>query len=394
MHANSKAATHFPGRLYSGLGLMLCAAGFAASAYLAVSHYRMYADIGYQSLCALAGSINCDSVSQSPYSIFWGLPVPVWGCLGYGGLAGLMFMTRLSVGGCRRIWTLSFLIAGLFSVISVLLALISTYLIKSYCILCIVTYAINLFLLFLCWIVRRRLTLGPVVAALKKDLLFALNWRALTLSLSASVSCAVLAAYLLIPPYWVLASPSFEDPTPWGMTEEGAPYIGAERPVVTISEFTDYQCFHCRKMHFFLRNLVHRFPDKLRLVHRHYPMDHEVNFIVNAPFHIGSGRMAILAIYAAAKGNFLQMNDVLYELGARGQDIDLREVADRTDAKPRELSAALEHAYYRERLRVDVAAGMKLRILGTPSFLVEGNVYQGSIPAEVLDDILRRLENR
>jgi len=394
MHGNCKAVKHLSGWGYSGVGLVLSAAGFFVSVYLSVSHYRVYVDIGYQSFCALSNAVNCDTVSQSLYSIFWGLPVPVWGCIGYGGLAGLMAMTSSSVAGCRRIWTLSLLVACLFSVISIVLAMVSTYRVGSYCVLCIATYAINLLMFFLCWIVRRRFAIGPVIAALKEDLRFALNRRFLTLSFSAFVSIAVLAAYLLIPPYWVFASPSSILPANWGITEEGEPYIGAERPQVIIAEFTDYQCFHCRKMHFFLRTLVNRFPEKLRLVHRHYPMDHEVNFIVNAPFHVGSGRMALLAIYAAFKGNFLQMNDVLYELGGRGADIDLREVAARTQIDARELSAAMEQPYYRERLRVDIATGMKLRILGTPSFLVDGQVYQGSIPANILDDILQRLGAR
>ena len=392
MYGNRKSVKHRSCLGCSGLGLVLCAAGFVAAAYLSVSHYRVYTDIAYQSLCALSSAINCDTVSQSPYSIFWGLPVPIWGCIGYGGLAGLMAITSLSVGDGKRIWTLGLVVTGLFSAISIVLALVSTYRIKSYCLLCITTYAINLLMFFLCWIVRRRSAIGPVITALKEDLRFALKQRVVTLSLSATVGVAILSAYLLIPPYWIFAAPPSDRQANWGLTAEGAPYIGAERPVVTISEFTDYQCFHCRKMHFFLRTLVNRFPDKLRLVHRHYPMDHEVNFIVNAPFHVGSGRMAILAIYAASKGNFMQMNDVLYEIGGRGRDIDLREVADRTQIDARELSAVQEHAYYRECLRIDIAAGMKLRILGTPSFLIDGQVYQGSIPAEKLSDILKLLE--
>jgi protein-disulfide isomerase/uncharacterized membrane protein len=392
MHETATVVKGRSGWGCSGLGLVLCAAGFAAAAYLSVSHYRVYTDIAYQSLCALSSTINCDTVSQSPHSIFWGLPVPVWGCIGYGGLAGLMAMTRLSGGDGQRIWTLVLVVAGLFSAISIVLALVSTYRVRSYCLLCITTYAINLLLFFLCWIARRRLAIGPIITALKEDLRFALKRRVFALSLSTTVCSAILGAYLLIPPYWIFAVPSSDLHAPWGITEQGEPYIGAERPLVTISEFTDYQCFHCRKMHFFLRTLVNRFPDKLRLVHRHYPMDHEVNFIVNAPFHVGSGRMAILAIYAASKGNFMQMNDVLYELGGRGRDIDLREVADRTQIDARELSAVQDHAYYRERLRIDIAAGMKLRILGTPSFVIDGQVYQGNIPPEKLSDILKLLE--
>ena len=53
--------------------LMLTGAGLAAAIYLSVSHYRVYTDVDYKSFCAISRAINCDTVSQSPYSIFAGL---------------------------------------------------------------------------------------------------------------------------------------------------------------------------------------------------------------------------------------------------------------------------------------------------------------------------------
>ena len=63
------------------VGLVI--AGLLDSIYLAVSHHRVYTDIGYKSFCAISRAINCDTVSQSHYSIFLDLPVPVWGIIGY-----------------------------------------------------------------------------------------------------------------------------------------------------------------------------------------------------------------------------------------------------------------------------------------------------------------------
>jgi len=59
----------------------LAVAGVLDSIYLSISHYRIYTDIAYESFCAISRSINCDTVSQSSYSIFLGIPVPVWGSL-------------------------------------------------------------------------------------------------------------------------------------------------------------------------------------------------------------------------------------------------------------------------------------------------------------------------
>ena len=69
--------------MYYWVAVALAVAGILDSIYLSISHYRIYTDIGYESFCAISRAINCDTVSQSPYAIFLGLPVPVWGVLGY-----------------------------------------------------------------------------------------------------------------------------------------------------------------------------------------------------------------------------------------------------------------------------------------------------------------------
>jgi uncharacterized membrane protein len=62
---------------------LLTLIGLTDSIYLAISHYRVYTDIGYTSFCAISRAINCDTVSQSPYAIMLNLPVAVWGVIGY-----------------------------------------------------------------------------------------------------------------------------------------------------------------------------------------------------------------------------------------------------------------------------------------------------------------------
>jgi len=99
-----------------------------------------------------------------------------------------------------------------------------------------------------------------------------------------------------LPRYWIFTYPVPSENVSSGITPEGNPWLGAKNPILTIEEFTDYQCFQCSKMHLMLRLLVNRHPRKLRLVHHHYPMDSEFNYIlVKKPFHEGSGKLAMLA---------------------------------------------------------------------------------------------------
>ncbi len=67
--------------------------------------------------------------------------------------------------------------------------------------------------------------------------------------------------------------------------------------------------------------------------------------VVPEPFHVGSGKMAMLGIYAAMKGKFWQMNDALYEVGRRNEPFNTRTLAEMTDFTPGELAQATKHSH-------------------------------------------------
>jgi uncharacterized membrane protein len=374
--------------VYFGAVLGLCLAGLFLSIYLAVSHYRVHTDMGFQSFCALSKSINCDTVSQSPYSVLGPLPVAVWGVAGYGFFLLLLVFTVFPSAGRRRVWALCLATAIIFSIGSTAFAAISSLLIGSYCILCIVTYAINFLLVYFTWIIRRRFSDDRSGSGLVNDLRFFWQKRRFSIPIFTAFAAGMLVALLAFPAYWQVALPAASASIPIGITAEGLPWIGAENPVLDIVEFTDYQCFQCRKMHYYLRELVARHPDKLRLTHCNFPMDQEYNPIVTEPFHVGSGQMALLAIHAAVKGKFIELNDLLFVMAASGKPIDLTVVAIEIGIDLHELQLALTHEPYRRHLLRDIRLGMKLRIYGTPSYLINGKVHEGNIPAEILKPVL------
>jgi uncharacterized membrane protein len=374
--------------VYLGSVLGLCIAGLLLSIYLAVSHYRVHTDLGFQSFCALSKAFNCDTVSQSPYSVLGNLPVAVWGVAGYCFLLLVLFFAALPAGEHRRVWTLGLVISSAFSLASVVFAGISSFLVTSYCLLCIATYAVNFLLVYVIWITRRRFQVGQLRPALMQDLQFLWRRRRFSIPILTTFAIGMVLTLLSFPSYWQITLPAAATSIRTGVTAEGYPWIGAENPVLDIMEFTDYQCFQCKKMHYYLRELVARYSDSIRLTHRNYPMDHEFNPIVKEPFHVGSGRMALLAIHAAVKGKFFEVNDLLFTEAASGKSIDLSKIAGETGIDFRELQAALNYQPYLHRLLADIRHGMKLGIMGTPSYVISGNVYEGSIPAEILKSVI------
>ena len=358
-------------------------AGLVDSVYLSISHYRVYTDIGYKSFCAISRTINCDTVSQSPFSIFLNVPVPVWGIIGYTFFLLLVVFAWTREMGKKRIWTILFLLSLVFSIYSVILAVITTFYIQSYCIMCILSYGINFFLLYYLWLMRKRFACEGIIKAFKQDFDFLGIKKVVIGSVFLPFLITAGLTVLYFPNYWTFKPPAQSAAIPTGTTEDGHPWIGAESPELVITEYADYLCFQCKKMHYYLRELIAKNPDKIRLIHHHFPMDHEYNFIVKHPFHVGSGKMALLAVQAGAKGKFWQMNDVLFGAAGETHRINIKDIATRTGLDYPELLRSANDPKALHQLKVDIWQGMKLRMTGTPSFFIDGKVYQGQIPSEI-----------
>jgi protein-disulfide isomerase/uncharacterized membrane protein len=390
LFTKDKSIQPLPFAVYYYTVVFLALVGLIVSLYLSYSHFRVYTDIGYKSFCAISKAINCDTVSESSYSIFWRLPVPVWGIVGY-----LFFLFFLPIAKNReaehkRPWTLLFLIAAAFTIYSIVLAGISTFYIHSYCIMCMVLYAVNLLLLFYTRMIRSRFKSSGLIEGLKKDIRFLKIRRSFVLRMFTPFLVGIAILMLFFPAYWQLDPPVLTSSLNSGTTQDGHPWIGAENPKLVITEYTDYQCFQCKKMHFFLRQLIAQHPDKIRLIHRHFPMDHVVNPIVKEPFHIGSGKMALIAIHAATRNKFWQMNDLLFEIAREGDAISVRKLAARLEMDPETLARSVNDTSARLFLHDDIISGIKLQINGTPAFVIDEKVYLAQIPPEIIENAINR----
>lgn len=383
-----KQTIPLPFPIYLWIIVFLGASGLADSIYLSISHYRVYTDITYKSFCAISKAINCDTVSQSPYSIFLGIPVPVWGVIGYTFFLLFTPFAWSKEAEKHRIWPILFFISLAFSIYSIILAFISTFYIHSYCIMCIVSFGVSFLLLYYTWLIRRRFDKSGLIRGLVLDMEFLWKMRKKTLSVFFPAFCLFFVVFIFFPTYWRLTPPVSSEDIPHGVTDDGYPWIGAKNPELEITEFTDYQCFQCKKLHFFLRQIIAKKPDKIRLIHRHFPMDHKYNPIVKEPLHVGSGIMAIFAVYAQTQDKFWEMNDTLFEIGGNKDYINAKELAEKVGLDYRALLLSIKNRIIRYKVKHDISIGIKLGINGTPCYVINDQVYLGQIPPKILKDVM------
>ena len=380
-----------PYRVYYLPVLIIAILGIVNALYLSYTHYQNYTDPSYASFCAISRSVNCDTVAQSPWAILMGLPVAIWGVFGYLVFTVLLLpLARRSQKSSPQ-WSLLTLLGGGYALAAVYFGYISVTEIGSYCILCLLTYGINFGLFWGSWLIHRRFG-GPSFLATIPDAIRALcKSRPLTGALGGIVAVVILVA-LLMPRYWTFSNLPANEDLPQGVTENGYPWIGAVDPRLTIHEYSDYMCFQCKKMHFYLRQLVAQHPDQIRLVHRHFPMDRHYNPMVTEAYHTGSGKMALIALYAQEKGQFWKVNDFLFELANKKENFNTRDIAALMQVDKAEVVSALDYTYLRLRLKHDIAIGIDQGISGTPGFVIDGQTYLGTIPKPILQQVTRENE--
>lgn len=357
--------------------------GLASAVYLFIIHYKNYTDITFSSICALSKAINCDTVAQSKYSVFLSVPLAVWGIINF--IFYFLLAVRAAYQKDRHLWILIFIISLSSSLVSIYLGYLSAIKIHSYCIFCLTCYLCHFGIAFYSFIIIRRFNIIFSFKTFKNSIISLVSTPRSKMT-TCSILIIILLLPILFPNYWDMAqSIPLSQNIKSGITSEGNPWIGAESPDLSISIFSDYQCFQCYKMHSLLMTLIRQYPDKIRLVHIHFPLDHNYNpAVVHEDFHIGSGELALIGILASNEGKFWDINHKLFTLGRNKGVINLKKLAEEYHLDQKKLLQLRNDIQLISQLRKDMKKGIDLKINSTPSFEINGNIYRGTIPVELL----------
>src|SRR4051794_4042673 len=111
----------------------------------------------------------------------------------------------------------------------------------------------------------------------------------------------------------------FELAIPVGGAEH---YMGPSHAPVTVVEYGDFECPNCKQAAPGVKLLLQRFPGRVRMVWRHFPLE-EV--------HPHALHAALASEVAAAQGKFWPMHDLLFENQRHLEPAKLRGYAQRLE---------------------------------------------------------------
>ncbi len=152
------------------------------------------------------------------------------------------------------------------------------------------------------------------------------------------------------------------------VSTEGAPAKGPEAAPVTLVEFGGFQCPYCQAVQGTLERIVAEYPDAVRLVFRHFPLD---------TVHPQSRAAAEAAACADEQGGFWRYHDLLFDnqdaLGPKELVTYARQAGIDGDA----FRQCVDEHRSAERVENDIRDGQSIGVTGTPSFLVNGRPITG-----------------
>lgn len=143
---------------------------------------------------------------------------------------------------------------------------------------------------------------------------------------------------------------------------------GPQDAPLTLIEYGDFQCPYCARAHEALTSLADELGD-IRLVFRHLPL---------ADLHPLAELAAESAEAAASQGKFWDMHDSLFEQQADLMDEqDLADLADSVGLDPDRYRADVEGRRHRPRVQGDLERARADGASRTPTFFINGALYQG-----------------
>lgn len=151
-----------------------------------------------------------------------------------------------------------------------------------------------------------------------------------------------------------------------------APTKGPDDAIVTIVEWSDFQCPFCNRVSPTLARIEDEYGDKVRLVFKHMPLS----------IHPQAPQAHAAAEAAHRQGKFWEMHDRIFsnqrDLSVATLESHARAIGLDMDQYAKDVA----DASIKQRIDADMAQASELNVTGTPAFFINGRFLSGAQPFE------------
>jgi uncharacterized membrane protein/protein-disulfide isomerase len=380
--------------------LAFAALGLLSSGTSTYVHYQLLRDRGYTSFCDINTTVTCTQSYLSRYGSFGGVPVALLGLLWFVLAALLAWVAVRGRGDAREsapgyLFVLS--TVGLAMVLY--LGYAAFFLLKAVCLLCVGTYiAVTGLFILSGSIMDFPMTTLP--KRLGRDLR-----RLLTSPVALATAVVFLGGAASAIAFFPREGAIDQAPTVANAQKQGGPQSEFERwyfsqqvvdpgiamdgAKVLVVKFNDYQCPACGQSYHDYKPVFAKYaashPGAVRLVTKDYPLDPECNFNTPNGAHQASCEAAAAVRLAARHGKGEAMSEWLYANQTTMTPQSVKQAA-ATVGGVKDFDA--QYARVIGEVKSDVAAGGAVNIRSTPTFIINGRMIPGSLPAPYFDQAI------
>ena len=154
---------------------------------------------------------------------------------------------------------------------------------------------------------------------------------------------------------------------------------GPEDAPITIVEFSDYQCPFCSRAEPIIAELLAKYPDQIRFVYRHFPLD---------SIHPEARAASEAAACAGDQDKFWEFHEQVFANQRALGTEDLKKYASAVGLDMTAFDSCVSERTHRAAVENDVEDGRAVGVTGTPAFFVNGIPLKGAQPVEAFSKII------
>ncbi len=369
--------------------------GLGISLYLTVHHFKILTQ-GFTapSFCSMGGKFDCDIVNMSSFSKLGPFPVAGLGLIYFLYLCLASIYARIVTESSKASLALPFFMTIPAFFFSIYLAGVSSFILGTWCILCVSLYLIsigNLILLYKILGISFLQTGNFIMNYLKK-----IFGKSNTLNFEPNFFSQILFAFVIIGlSSFILYSKEhkyaadLEDfdrkayldffyaqkPLPT-LDLKGKAFWGTQGAPVTIVEFSDFECPFCKKAALNLKPRLKEFEKDVALYFINYPLDKNCNPYMQRDLHEHACDAAKASLCAQNQGKFWPYHDLLFENQGKFSMDQLKGYAQRAGINVQKFDECFNSEETKAKILADIEAGKSVGLQGTPMVILNGRVFK------------------
>jgi protein-disulfide isomerase/uncharacterized membrane protein len=386
--------------------LVLSLIGLGLAGYLTVLHLGLLrGELLGGAVCGASGALNCHVVTGGPGGKALGMPLAMWGIIGYITVIGLALLARQSGEWAAHAFTLILLLGLLFVAVDLVLLILMAFVIRFFCLLCLATYAVNLLLV----IVAARSLGRPWMQALEESgaSLWTLwpsgqrpvtwfFWAVVLLGLTGTIGLHAATTFVS---RGTLGSVQrqireFVAKQPRAALDvTGDPMIGEPSAALQIVEFSDFLCPACQRASKMNPILLANHRRDAALVFKHFPLDSTCNDRINRVVHPGACQLAAASECAHLQGKFWPFHDRIFEGAEPVVAPNLNAIVADLGLDSGRFQACLSSGQGMAAVKRDIAEAAKANVMSTPTYVMNGIPVPGGFTPATFEDFVAVLKD-